>query len=666
MNVFLTGGTGFIGKNLISELVKRKGEIYVLVRESSKYKLDEIAQKYDFEPSLLTPVIGDINQPLLGLSEESIKDLDGKVDEFIHAAAIYDIEAPAEEQYQSNVEGTRQALALAEQINAKCFNQISSIAAGGLYKGTWTEKMFKEAVDLDSNPYLRTKHDSEGIVRETTTIPWRIFRPAIVVGHSQTGEIDKIDGPYYFFKVIQRLRNIMPSFIPTLGMEAGPINLVPVDFVAQAIDHIVAEGGNHGQCFHLTDPKAYTMGDAIQVFSKAANGPKFPIRVNANKLLNLVPKPLSSVVNHMPVVKFATDRVFDQLDMPRELIGMLKFGAYYDSRNTQRALQGTGIKVPDLREYAGTLWEYWERNLDKDSASLSTLEGRIRGRVVVVTGASSGIGKALAYRLAKAGAKVILVARGLEKLEETQRDIISLGGEAYVYPCDLSDLDACGELSNRILADHGRIDILVNNAGRSIRRSLKLTYDRFHDFERTMQLNYFGPVKLIMGCLPSMSEQQSGHIINISSIAVAAGVMPRFSAYAASKAALDAFSRCAGGEYRSDNVKFTNIHMPLVKTPMIGPTSIYNSVPTLTPEEAVDLIEKAIVKQPHEINNLTGSAMKAVGMISPDSMEQLMNIVYKVFPDSAAAKGQNLPAKDQPAPTSEQVALAAVLSGAHV
>jgi NAD(P)-dependent dehydrogenase (short-subunit alcohol dehydrogenase family) len=665
MNIFLTGGTGFIGKNLIKELAARKGKIYVLVRESSKYKIDEIAQKYELSKSRLIPIIGDINEPLLGVSQEDITKLEGKVEEFIHAAAIYDIEAPAAEQYQSNVEGTQQAIALAEALKAGCFNQISSIAAGGLYKGTFTERMFSEAIGLDSNPYLRTKHDSEGIVRDTKTIPWRIFRPAIVVGHSETGEIDKIDGPYYMFKSLQKIRKVMPNWMPSIGLEAGPINIVPVDFVAQSIDYIVHQGGNHSECFHLTDPKAYTMGDALQIFSSAANGPKFPLRLNAPKLMGFVPRPIASVMSHLPPIRMATDQVFKLLDIPREAIGMMEFGAFYDSRNTQKALQGSGIKVPDLKDYAGNIWNYWERQLDTDNKARRTLEGRVRGRVVVVTGASSGIGKALAYRLGQAGAKVILVARGVEKLEETQRDIIAMGGEAYTYPCDLSNVDACGALAQQIVNDHGHADILVNNAGRSIRRSLKLTYDRFHDFERTMQLNYFGPVKLIMGFLPSMSNQQKGHIINISSIAVAAGAMPRFSAYAASKAALDVYSRCAGAEFRADNIKFTNIHMPLVRTPMIGPTSIYNSVPTLSPEEAVDLIEKAIIKQPHEINNITGSAMKAMGMISPDAFEQVMSMVYKVFPDSAAAKGEQAP-KEAVKATTEQVALAAVLNGAHV
>ncbi len=319
-----------------------------------------------------------------------------------------------------------------------------------------------------------------------------------------------------------------------------------------------------------------------------------------------------------------------------------------------------------LKQYTDSVRDLLPLRGASGSGVSSALQRRVRDQVVVVTGASSGIGQTLALRLGEAGARVILVARGAEKLEEVRREISAAGGEAHSYPCDLSDVEACAELAQRIVEDHGEVHILVNNAGRSIRRSLKLTYDRFHDFERTMQLNYFGPVRLIMGLLPAMSEQRQGHVINISSIAVNAGAMPRFSAYAASKSALDVFSRCAGAEYRHENVRFTNIHMPLVRTPMIGPTSIYDSVPTLTPEQAVDLIERAIIRRPREINNLTGAALKALGMVSPDSVERLMNVVYKVFPDSAAARGEKLPAGQRTRATAEQVALATVLSGAHV
>ncbi len=203
----------------------------------------------------------------------------------------------------------------------------------------------------------------------------------------------------------------------------------------------------------------------------------------------------------------------------------------------------------------------------------------------MVTGASSGIGKAAAMKIADAGGIVLLVARTPEKLEATKDQIEAGGGIAHVHPCDLSDFDDIERMAEEALEQHGHVDVLVNNAGRSIRRSVALSYDRPHDFERTMQLNYLGAVRLILKVLPVMRERKSGQIINISSIGVQTN-MPRFSAYVASKSALDAFSRCIASEIVDDKVAITTINMPLVRTPMIAPTKMYDRFPTITPDEA--------------------------------------------------------------------------------
>ena len=197
---------------------------------------------------------------------------------------------------------------------------------------------------------------------------------------------------------------------------------------------------------------------------------------------------------------------------------------------------------------------------------------------MLITGASSGIGRATALKVAAAGGVPLLVARNVEKLEEVRAEIVAAGGTAYVYAADLSDMESIDRLVERVLADHRNVDMLVNNAGRSIRRSIALSYDRFHDFERTMQLNYFGAVKLIIGLLPHMRERGSGHIVNISSIGVQTNP-PRFSAYVASKAALDAFTRVVASEVIGDGVTFTTIHMPLVRTPMIAPDEDVRRLP---------------------------------------------------------------------------------------
>jgi NAD(P)-dependent dehydrogenase (short-subunit alcohol dehydrogenase family) len=256
----------------------------------------------------------------------------------------------------------------------------------------------------------------------------------------------------------------------------------------------------------------------------------------------------------------------------------------------------------------------------------------------MVTGASSGIGRGTALRLGAAGATVVLVARNVDALGETRDEVEAAGGKAFVHPCGMSDLDAVEALAADVLAAHGRVDVLVNNAGRSIRRSVELSYDRMHDYERTMQLNYFGPVRLILSLLPAMRERRRGHIINVSSTGVQAKV-PRFSGYVASKAALDAFSDCVAGEVHHDGVRFTTVFMPLVRTPMIAPTTIYRNMPAMTPKEAADMVCEAIIHRPRRIGTPVGNLAALGNAVSPRSMDAVRNAAYRLFPDSGAARG---------------------------
>jgi NAD(P)-dependent dehydrogenase (short-subunit alcohol dehydrogenase family) len=264
------------------------------------------------------------------------------------------------------------------------------------------------------------------------------------------------------------------------------------------------------------------------------------------------------------------------------------------------------------------------------------LRAAVRDRLVMVTGASSGIGAAVALRVGEAGGSVVLVARGAEALEETAAAVSEAGGSADVRPCDLADMEALDAMARDVLADHGRIDILVNSAGRSIRRSVALSYDRFHDFERTMRLNYFAAVRLILRMLPGMRERGFGHIVNLSSVGVQARV-PRFAGYIASKAALDAFSDAVQAEVLDDGVRFTTIHMPLVRTPMISPTEIYDRFPALTPAEAGDLVAGALIHRPRRVSPPFGYLAALADAMSPEAMDFVRNRGYHLFPDSRAA-----------------------------
>ncbi|MGB9185299.1 MAG: SDR family oxidoreductase [Solirubrobacteraceae bacterium] len=661
MAYFVTGATGFIGRNLVARLLQRDGDVYVLVRESSSDRLATLIDRWGpGAEERIKPVIGDLASSRLGVSDETLAELKtAGIDHFFHLAAVYDMTADEESNRIANVEGTRNAVGLANALEAGRFHHVSSIAAAGKHKGLFREDMFDEGQKLD-HPYYRSKFESEKLARTQTNMPWRVYRPAIVVGDSKTGEMDKIDGPYYFFTAIKMARHYLPGWFPLVGPELGYTNIVPVDFVADALDHIAHQDGLDGQAFHLTSPKSQRSGEVMNTIAKAAHAPQLSLRIDA-KLLKSLPKGTIGMLMQLPAAKGVRKAILADFGIPDEVLGHIALTAEFDTRDTERALAGSGISVPPLETYADKLWDFWERNLDPDLFKDRSFEGAVNGRTVLITGASSGIGKAAAFKIAKAGGIPLLVARSADKLEEAKREIEDNGGVAYTYSADISDPASVDDLVQRVLADHPAIDTLVNNAGRSIRRSVALSYDRFHDYERTIQLNYLGTIKLIMGLLPHMRDRRSGLIVNVSSIGVQTNP-PRFSAYVASKAALDAWTRVVASESIGDNVHFTTIHMPLVRTPMIAPTKMYDSFPTISPEEAADLVCEAIRAKPKQINTRLGTFGEVAYALFPKAVDQILSTAYKVFPDSAASRGQKDPEERA---STEQVALAHLMRGVH-
>jgi len=660
MNYFLTGGTGFIGRFLVDKLLARGGTVYVLVREQSQGKLELLRERWGADEGRVKAVVGDLTSPDLGIDAKTMKSLKGNIDHFFHLAAVYDMGADEESQQATNIEGTRSAVSAAEAMAAKCFHHVSSIAAAGLFKGTFREDMFAEAEKLD-HPYLKTKHESEKVVRDSCKVPFRIYRPGMVIGHSETGEMDKVDGPYYFFKLIQKVRHALPQWVPTIGVEGGYLNIVPVDFVVNALDHIAHLEGEDGNCFHLVDPNPRKVGEILNIFAEAGHAPRMAMRIDS-RMFGFIPPFIRQSLKNLPPVKRLTSAVLDDLGIPPSVLSFINYPTKFDARETERVLKGTGVEVPRLEDYAATIWDFWERNLDPDLFKDRTLRGTVEGKVCVITGGTSGIGLATAEKLAEAGAILVIGARKKERLMEVAEELEALGGNVHPYQCDFAEMEDADRFVKTVLENHGHVDFLINNAGRSIRRSLALSFDRFHDFERTMQLNYFGSVRLIMGFAPKMLERRRGHVINISSIGVLTNA-PRFSAYVASKSALDAFSRCAASEWSDRNVTFTTINMPLVATPMIAPTKIYDSVPTLTPDEAADMVTSAMIYRPKRIATRLGTFAQVLHSVAPKMAEIVMNTGYRMFPDSPAAAGGQ--SGQKPKVSSEQVAFASIMRGIY-
>ena len=664
MQYFVTGATGFIGKRLVKKLLERKGAVvYFLLRHESEGKVAGLRQYWGVGAARAVPVFGDLTVKKLGLPADAIKKLKGQIDHFYHLAAVYDLGADEASQIAVNIEGTRNTVELARAIDAGHFHHVSSIAAAGLYEGVFREDMFEEAENYE-HPYFMTKHESEKIVRKECKVPWSVYRPAMVVGDSTTGEMDKIDGPYYFFKLIQRMRQLLPPWMPSIGLEGGRINIVPVDFVVDALNVISHQKSIQGRCYHLVDPVGYRVGDVLDIFSQAAHAPKMNLFINA-ALMGFIPRSVTKGLMALAPVRRVRNAVMKDLGLPQDMLTFVNYPTRFDCRHTLAALDGSGVACPNLKDYAWKLWDYWERHLDPDLHIDRSLRGTVGGKVVLVTGGSSGIGLAAAHKFAEAGATTVICGRDADKLEEACKEAKAKGYRFVAYPVDIADMADCDRFVKQLIEDHGGVDFLINNAGRSIRRAIESSYERFHDYERTMQLNYFGSLRVTMGFLPGMVERKKGHVVNISSIGVLTNA-PRFSAYVASKAALDAWTRCASSEFADQGISFTTINMPLVRTPMIAPTGLYNNVPTLSPEQAADMIAQACIFKPVRIATRLGITGQLLHAVLPRVAQIAMNTSFRMFPDSGAAKGAKpgeKPARQQL--SHEAIALQQMMRGIH-
>jgi thioester reductase-like protein/NADP-dependent 3-hydroxy acid dehydrogenase YdfG len=626
MRYVVTGGTGFIGRRVVSRLLDARpdAEVWVLVRRSSLSRFERLSGQWGERAK---PLLGELTEPNLGLTDEAIAEL-GDVDHVLHCAAIYDITAAEPEQRAANVDGTRAVIELARRLDAT-LHHVSSIAVAGDFHGEFTEDDFDIGQQLPT-PYHQTKFEAEMLVRSATGLRYRIYRPAVVVGDSRTGEMDKIDGPYYFFGTLAKLA-VLPRLTPIMLPDTGRTNIVPVDYVADAIVALLHADGRDGQTFHLTAPKTIGLRGIYRGIAAAAGLPA---------LRGSLPRSLTApVLKVRGRPKVWRNMVATQLGIPGEVLDVVDLAPTFISEQTQKALRGTGITVPDFGSYAPALWRYWAEHLDPDRARRDDPDGPLVGRHVIITGASSGIGRASAIAIAERGATVFALARNGDALDDLVTEIRGSGGQAHAFTCDVTDSASVEHTVKDILGRFDHVDYLVNNAGRSIRRSVVNQTDRLHDYERVMAVNYFGAVRMVLALLPHWRERRFGHVVNVSSAGVQAR-SPKYSSYLPTKAALDAFSEVVASETLSDHITFTNVHMPLVATPMIKPSRRLNPVPPITAEHAAAMVVRGLIDKPLRIDTPLGTLSEAGHYFTPKLSRRILHQVYLSYPDSAAARGE--------------------------
>jgi len=631
MRYVVTGGTGFIGRRIVSHLLATRpdAQVWVLVRRQSLGRFERLTAEWDGRAK---PLVGEL--PELQLTDETLAEL-GQIDHVVHCAAIYDITVGEAEQRAANVEGTRAVIELTRRLDAT-LDHVSSIAVAGDFAGEYTEDDFDVGQQLPT-PYHQTKFEAELLVRSTPGLRYRVYRPAVVVGDSRTGEMDKIDGPYYFFGVLAKLA-VLPSLTPILLPDTGRTNIVPVDYVVEALVALMHTEGSDGQAFHLTAPKSIGLRGIYRGVAKAAGLP--PLR---GSLPRSLAAPVLTVSGRAKVLR---NMAATQLGIPAEVLDLVDLAPTFISEQTRKALQGSGVaEVPEFADYAPKLWRYWAEHLDPDRARRDDPHGALQGRHVIITGASSGIGRASAIAVAQRGATVFALARNADALDELVAEIRATGGQAHAFSCDVTDSVSVEHTIKDILGRFGHVDYLVNNAGRSIRRSVVNSTDRLHDYERVMAVNYFGAVRMVLALLPHWRERRFGHVVNVSSAGVLAR-NPQYSSYLPTKAALDAFSEVVAAETLSDHITFTNIHMPLVKTPMIVPSQRLNPVPPISPERAAAMVVRGLVDKPPRIDTPMGTLAEAGNYFTPKLSRRILHQLYLGYPDSAAARGISPAASD--------------------
>jgi short-subunit dehydrogenase len=624
MRYLVTGGTGLIGRELVPLLLAR-GPVDLSIRKTTAERYESLLARWRGIGSLRL-LFGDVTEPGLGIAA-----LDAGYDHVFHLAGAYDLEGDPQVIERVNVGGTQNLIhALRRSGFRGTLHHVSSIAVAGDFAGTFEEARL-DAGQKHPDAYHRSKFDSEKIVRDLEDIRYRIYRPSAVVGHSRTGEMDRADGPYFMFEAIYRMQKALPRWTPLLAYQGTEMNMVPVDWVASAMDRIAHSPGQDRKTFHLVDHRPPSFPETFNLIAAAADGPRLPMKKGI--LSRLVPGG-ADILSQLGTTKFLRSEMMQDFGIPKAVQAAVNKSVRFDTTNLQAVL-GPSELAPPQAEYVEKLWDYFKRNLASERNKDVRNRRVFAGKKALITGASSGIGAELAKKLARAGAEVILVARREAELADVADGIRATGGRAEILTADLSNLDECDRVVKQVLDRHGRLDLLVNNAGHSIRRPLIESLERFHDLQRVMQINFFAPARLIRGFLPGMRERSSGMILNVLS-AGAHMPSPRFGAYTSSKAALSQLGDTLAAEHAADGILVTQAYLHWVRTPMMDATKAFEENDAMSPEEAADWMLDGLAERKPKLLRTTDARRYIMNTVAPRTLARLVNVVYRIYSEEAA------------------------------
>lgn len=613
MRVLVTGGTGLIGRRLVPLLLERGHEVWLLVRPETRRGMTE-------GPARLLE--GDLTVPGLGVEGPL-----PSFDHVFHLAGAYDLTLDEATLHRVNVDGTRNLL---ERLAAERFggvlHHVSSVAVAGRHRGPVDEAWFETV--RHPHAYHASKHASEALVRESS-LRKRIYRPSAVVGDALTGVSERHDGGYHVFSAVKRARHALPGWATVPAPFDTPLNMIPADLCAQAIDALAHAEGLDGRTFHLVDPDPPSFSATWNLLAEAAGAPKMRPSRLARGLDRFVPG-VGGLIGSSPSVRALREQLGERLGIPAIFLRAHNREATFPADATWALLEGLGLRFPDRRAWLTALWDHWQRHLDPDREPQDRVRRAFAGRLVVVTGASSGVGEALADRLGAAGARLVLVARREAELTAVAERIRAVGGEAVAMVADLSDLEACDALVARVLDEQGVPDVLVNNAARSIRRPAVESIERFHDFERVMQLNYFAPIRLVRGFLPGMRARRSGRVVNVLTAGVAL-TTPGFSAYASSKAALSHLTDTLSAELLHEGIRFSGVHLPWVRTAMMGER--FSETRAIGPAEAAEWILEAVVEDRQHVKDASTTRRWVATALAPGLVTGIASVLVRIYGD---------------------------------